>query len=56
MKEVLTKKFWQDVKKTFDEAKDGPPSEVIPAPPPDPPAASSSIDARGSTDPTGESS
>lgn len=26
MKEVLTKKFWQDVKKTFDEAKEGAPS------------------------------
>ena len=23
MKEVLTKKFWQDVKKTFEEARDG---------------------------------
>ena len=26
MKEVLTKKFWQDVKKTFDEAREGPPA------------------------------
>ena len=27
MKEVLTKKFWQGVKKTFDEALKGPPPE-----------------------------
>ena len=26
MKEVLSKKFWQDVKKTFDEAKAEPPA------------------------------
>ncbi|MDQ2950269.1 MAG: hypothetical protein M3Y27_30740 [Acidobacteriota bacterium] len=26
MKEVLTKKFWQDVKKTFDEAREGKPA------------------------------
>ena len=25
MKEVLTKSFWKDVKKTFDEALEGPP-------------------------------
>jgi hypothetical protein len=34
MKEVLTKKFWQGVKKTFDEAREGPPSEITAAPPP----------------------
>jgi hypothetical protein len=28
MKEVLTKKFWKDVKKTFEEARDG--TEVTP--------------------------
>ena len=39
MKEVLTKKFWQDVKKTFDEAKDGPPPEVKPAPAPEQPSS-----------------
>ena len=27
MKEVLTKSFWKDVKKTFDEALEGPPAE-----------------------------
>ena len=27
MKELLTKRFWQDVKKTFDEARKGPSSE-----------------------------
>jgi len=26
MKEVLTKSFWKDVKKTFDEALEGPPA------------------------------
>ena len=35
MKEVLTKSFWKGVKKTFDEALEGPPpadkSEPIPA-------------------------
>jgi hypothetical protein len=32
MKEVLTKKFWKDVKKTFEEARDGtsaPPSPLL---------------------------
>lgn len=28
MKEVLTKKFWQDVKKTFDEAREEPASNA----------------------------
>jgi hypothetical protein len=34
MKEVLTKSFWEGVKKTFDEALEGPPSEetALPAP------------------------
>jgi hypothetical protein len=32
MKEVLTKRFWRDVKKTFIEARDGPPA--VEAPPP----------------------
>ena len=27
MKEVFTKKFWQEVKKTFDEAREGAPPE-----------------------------
>jgi hypothetical protein len=26
MKELFTKRFWNDVKKTFDEAAEGPPS------------------------------
>jgi hypothetical protein len=26
MKEILTKKFWRDVKKTFDEAREEPPN------------------------------
>jgi hypothetical protein len=28
MKEVLTKRFWQDVKKTFEEARDGTPENA----------------------------
>jgi hypothetical protein len=28
MKEVLTKRFWKDVKRTFDEALEGPPAKV----------------------------
>lgn len=33
MKEVLTKKFWEDVKKTFEEAqKEDPPKKLEPAP------------------------
>ena len=28
MKEVLTKRFWQDVKKTFDEALEGAPAKA----------------------------
>ncbi len=32
MKELLTKKFWQDVKKTFDEAREEPPPPVSHAP------------------------
>jgi hypothetical protein len=34
MKELLTPKFWRGVKKTFDEAVEGPPSEITAAPPP----------------------
>ena len=29
MKEVLTKRFWKDVKRTFDEALEGPPAKAI---------------------------
>ena len=34
MKEVLTKSFWKDVKKTFDEALEGPPPKDAAAPAP----------------------
>jgi hypothetical protein len=34
MKELLTKKFWQDVKKTFEEAQEDPPA-APPAPKPE---------------------
>jgi len=34
MKELLTKKFWQGVKKTYDEAVNGPPAEVTASLPP----------------------
>jgi hypothetical protein len=39
MKEVLSKKFWQDVKKTFDEAKAEPVAENSDKAAPDKPAA-----------------
>jgi len=48
MKEVLTKSFWKDVKKTFDEALEGPSpapaagdASAAPTPEPAPPPASS---------------
>lgn len=34
VKELLTKKFWRGVKKTFDDAREGPPSEIAAAPAP----------------------
>ena len=33
MKELLTKRFWQEVKKTYDDALQGPPPEAKPLPP-----------------------
>ena len=46
MKEVLTKKFWQDVKKTFDDALEGPPPNASETPPSAPaPKESSEKDA-----------
>jgi|HubBroStandDraft_2_1064218.scaffolds.fasta_scaffold4216748_1 hypothetical protein len=39
MKELLTKRFWQDVKKTYDDALKGPPPEdkaLLPAADPTP--------------------
>jgi hypothetical protein len=33
MKELLTKRFWQDVKKTYDDALKGPPPEEKALPP-----------------------
>jgi hypothetical protein len=56
MKEVLTKRFWQDVKKTYYEALEGPPADgkalqppaesgpnasPAPAPPDQPPSSTS---------------
>lgn len=29
MKEVFSKNFWEDVKKTFDEAREGPPADKV---------------------------
>jgi len=49
MKEVLTKSFWKDVKKTFDEALEGPPPTPSPTPPPN-------KDAEQSASPTPETS
>jgi hypothetical protein len=33
MKELLTRRFWQDVKKIYDDALKGPPPEPQPLPP-----------------------
>lgn len=46
MKELLTKKFWQDVKKTFDDAQQdvAPKQEELPQPSEDPPVDASAGD------------
>ncbi len=36
MKELLNKKFWQDVKKTFEDAQKEPEPVSQPSPPPEP--------------------
>jgi hypothetical protein len=45
MKELLTKRFWQDVKKTYDDALKGPPPEEKSLPP----AAETTPDSQAAT-------
>lgn len=50
MKEIFSKTFWHDVKKTFEDAKEGVPSEVVPPTAAIPPAPAPQDEPAASTD------